>query len=403
MTNKDVAWMLRQDGTAFPCIHHLYCMDDDDLSSQAEVSAFIIKTQSKDIDIAENTLDAWMALLLEDVVMYDDSHEAIQSKLVNALNNLPYRFLYPLSIDELVKIHNKQNNFSDFDTLYDFLDNVHLNIDSYKDTIKKSLNQQFCRVRFGGQYDTSNMNNTIWFRISSTNYNWNNTIYVFAINNYRKYKIDKITICRDYESDYGDIEGKEEYIYKAKDGTPYFDMPIEEFFGEEHGHSTVFSSMDINRGVITSVRNKLRAGYTLNSIVCSMSKYGVDRYPNLWNSFIKEEQNKCMPMSECIEAASSRVQTKLLRVERAILTTFHEIKKAYVSKKELDYESNLTQINITLMSDVPELNNLTIDLKYKGDYSQVTWDTIFRNFKREYLSYIEYNKIEIPSKLLINY
>lgn len=397
MKPVNVAWMLRQDGTAFPCIHHLYCMDDDDLSSQAEVSAFIISTNSKDMDIAKSTLDAWMALLIEDSVMFDDTPEIIESKLLEALNNLPYRFLYPLKNDKLLQIHRSQNNFYDFDSLYDFLDDIHLNIEAYKDRIKKSLNQQFCRVRFGGQYDTSNMNNTIWFRISSTHYNWNDTIYIFAINNYRKYKIDKITICRDYESDWGDVEGQVEYIYRAKDGTPYYDMPIEEFFGEDHGHSTVFSSYNLNRGLIASVRQNLRAGDTYNAIMCSLSEYEVDKYPNLWNAFVNEEQKKCMPLNECIEGAiASRVQTKLLRVERAILTTFHEIKKAYVSKQELDYELDLTQVKITLMSDIEALNNLTIDLKYKGDYSQVTWDTIFRQFKREYLSYLKYNDIDIP-------
>ena len=36
------AWMIRQDGKEFECNHHFYCMNDDDLSSEAECSAFII-------------------------------------------------------------------------------------------------------------------------------------------------------------------------------------------------------------------------------------------------------------------------------------------------------------------------------------------------------------------------
>ena len=56
------AWMLRQDGTAFSCTHHLYCMDDDDLSSEAECAAFILNSNSKDSKLAELIIDAWMAL-----------------------------------------------------------------------------------------------------------------------------------------------------------------------------------------------------------------------------------------------------------------------------------------------------------------------------------------------------
>ena len=42
------AWHLRQDGKFFPVQVHLYAMGDGDLSSEAEVASFLLKTDSED-------------------------------------------------------------------------------------------------------------------------------------------------------------------------------------------------------------------------------------------------------------------------------------------------------------------------------------------------------------------
>ena len=270
------AWMLRQDGVAFPCKVHLYTMADEDLSSEAEVASFLIATKSKDIGVAETILDAWMAMLIEDTVSYDDDAAGIRDCIKQMLGLLPYSFPFPLSDEEYLKIHDRLCNYTNIDEYYEYLDRVRAELPRLQDMIRKSLNQQFCRVRYGGQYDTYNGNNTIWFRISSVGYNWANTIYVFASENRRKWNIEKITICRDYESDHGDVNGKPEYFYKAKDGSAYYDMPIDEFLNEEHEHSLVFSTTELNRGVLATMRQKLAEGSTYQEVVNVLSKSDIE-------------------------------------------------------------------------------------------------------------------------------
>ncbi len=210
------AWMLRQDGVSFPVKFHLYSECDSDLTSEAEIASFLIKTKSKDIGLAKRVIDTWLALLIEEYVSYDSTPNDIILIMKEQLNNLPYEFKYPLTIDEILKIHKEEYSYSTFDELYDFiynLENINL-IGFLKDSIRYSLNQQFCRVRFGGMYNTYVKNNDIWFRISSTFYNWYDVILNFLKDKESKYPIEKITICRDNESDNGIDKSGPEHIYK---------------------------------------------------------------------------------------------------------------------------------------------------------------------------------------------
>ena len=215
---KHTAWMLRQGGDAFGVMHHFYVMDDEDLSSEAEVAAFLIATESKDLDLAKYILDAWMAMLIENIVPYDGEEPEIESAIESALSMLPYSFQYPLSTIELIKIHRECNQYDNVGALYDFIDDIRSERASLSKRIKDSLNQQFCRSRYGGQYNTQRGNKELWFRISSTGYNWINDIYIWTADHYRGLEAQTITVCRDYESDYGDSEGHEEYFYTARDG-----------------------------------------------------------------------------------------------------------------------------------------------------------------------------------------
>lgn len=156
-------------------------MNDEDLSSEAEVAAFLISSKSRDTDLAEYVIDAWIALMIENSVNYNDSEIEIESHILEELKKLPYRFLYPLSDEDYINIHKKLDNYSDTGSLYDFIDDVRLKINQISEDIKHSLNQQFCRVRYGGQYNSVSNNNTIWFRISSVGYNWADTIYILLL------------------------------------------------------------------------------------------------------------------------------------------------------------------------------------------------------------------------------
>lgn len=391
-----VAWMLRQDGAAFPVTHHFYVMDDEDLSSEAEVAAFIIRSQSKDTDIARYVLDAWMSMLIEEMVSYDADEAEIDECILHALSLLPYRFQYPLSDQELLEIHKSAGNYNDVDSLYEFVDSVRDSLSSISDSIKKSLNQQFCRVRFGGQYNSHKGNNTIWFRISSVGFNWANTIYIFTSDNKAKYKIQSITICRDYESDNGDVEGKPEYIYKAKDGTPYYDMPIEEFLAEEHEHTMVFSSSQLNAGVLVTVQNELSRGHTLNEILCSLATSGISYDTRAWNYLVRKERKNCIECSEWLDNASIRTNSKFRRLLHNILQEYPELTDVDVEMEPYpNSKGNMVghKYLFKLSSTTPELDGLVIDVAFPRN--DVLIDTIMRHFKREYEDYIENRNIRI--------
>ena len=254
------AWMLRQGGDAFRVMHHFYVMDDEDLSSEAEVAAFIIATESKDQDLAKYILDAWMAMLIENKVPYDGEEPEIEAAIEEAIQLLPYSFQYPLSVTELIKIHRECNQYDNVGALYDFVDDVRSERSSLSKRIKDSLNQQFCRARFGGQYNTIRGNRELWFRISSTGYNWINDIYIWTADHYRGLGAQTITICRDYESDHGDEEGHPEYFYTARDGAVYRNMPIIEFLAEEHDTRPIFDSNELRYS--PNYYDLARDGYT---------------------------------------------------------------------------------------------------------------------------------------------
>lgn len=290
------AWHLRQDGKAFPVKVHLYCMGDEDLSSEAEVAAFIVSTNSKDKDLAYTILDAWMALLIENEVSYDADEDSIEKSISSALKSLPYKFQYPLTESQLLSIHRRLNNYYDVDTLYEYVDRIKDTIEDIQEEIKLSLNQQFCRVRYGGQYNSVAGNSEVWFRISSTGYNWVNTIYIFTSSLNKQYRLSHITICRDSESD-GDFgDTSKEYFYKAKDGALYKHMPIEEYLIEEHEHNPVFESVDMNRGVIDSYRKLLSQSFTPHEILRDLKESTSDIYnKNLWKYLLRYERSKCVP------------------------------------------------------------------------------------------------------------
>lgn len=391
-----VAWMLRQDGEAFSVTHHFYVMDDEDLSSEAEVAAFIIKSNSKDQDYARFVLDAWMAMLIENSVSYDATEEEIGAALRSELTSLPYRFQYPLSVSELLDIHRSKSNYTDVDSLYEFIDRVRSRREAISDTIKKSLNQQFCRVRYGGQYNSRSGNNAIWFRISSVGFNWANQIYIFASDNRTKYDIQYITICRDYESDNGEVEGKPEYIYKAKDGAVYYNMPIDEFLNEEHEHSLVFSSTELNAGVLVSVQNELRKGRTFYEIQCALVNSGIQYDSRAWNYLVRKERKNCIECSEWLDNSSMRAQSKYRKL-------LYDIKQLYPEITDIDLDAepyansrgNMVGIKYLykIKSNTPELDGLVVDTAFtKRD---IPADTMLRFFRREYEDYINNRGIRI--------
>lgn len=318
------AWHLRQDGKLFPVQVHLYAMGDGDLSSEAEVAAFLLKTNSADKQLSQYVIDAWLALCLEDKVKYDDTEEDIIDAIRNLPNELPYHFAYPLTGDELVKIHIAANNFNDVDTLYEFIDKIL--IEEFDDLclkIRRSINQQFCRVRIGGKLNSVRGSNSLWVRISSVGFNWRDVIYTFVTDIYRSRRISDISICRDPESDNTEVD----YFYKAKDGQQYYHMPIQEYLTEEHESSPIFDAtqLDVGRGVYAKLWSMFQQGATYVAATESIKED--DAIPNrdFWSYFIRKERKQCIENSEWLDSLNRRNQRKMLEVKNIILSMFPEI------------------------------------------------------------------------------
>lgn len=89
------------------------------------------------------------------------------------------------------------------------------------DAVEYDLNQEFCRTRLGGRYNSDDVAaGEIVFRISSTNFNWFNVIWDFVYKNKRIIKL--VTIVKDYESTGVDTP--------YRDGREiFFRMPVEDF------------------------------------------------------------------------------------------------------------------------------------------------------------------------------
>lgn len=399
------AWHLRQDGKAFPVQVHLYPMQDEDLSSEAEVAAFIIKTGSKGQGISKYVLDAWMAMLIENVVNYDADSDDILHCISEQLGKLPYKFAYPLSVAELLAIHESENNYNDIDTLYEFIDAVRDKLSDIQLEIKQVINQQFCRVRYGGKYNSTAGNTGIWFRVSSIGYNWANTIYIFTIENYRQLGIETITVCRDPESDHGFSASDDDYFYRAKDGAVYYNMPIEEFLQEEHEHSIVFSASSINSGVLAFIRSELSKGENLNRIYSSirpnlLTNVSEAYSPNrVWKRFVREEEStQCICASEWSDNLNTRTGAKVGKIKRMINEEFPEIVVADVDcKPRANSKGNMVgfEMIFTLESEIEKLDHLQLSVVSSRGLQDVLAETVVRLFRIEYNDFVKFANIMV--------
>lgn len=404
MTTK--AWHLRQDGKAFPIQVHIYPMQDGDLCSEAEVAAFLIKTQSKDQDLARYVLDAWMALLIENSVSYGAKSEDIEAAITSAVNSLPYKFAYPLSTSELLSIHRLEGRYNDIESLYDFIDEVQTELGNIHFDISQTFNQQFCRVRIGGKYNSDAGNNGIWFRIGSVNYNWSNTIYMFVADNRRKLNIESVTVCRDPEADAGYSAEDIDYFYKAKDGSVYYQMPVDEFLNAEHESSPVFSATSINAGVLTFIRSELSRGATMHQIYMSIeshiklsSAYTPVRIARtLYN---QEIGASCIKASEWSDGLNTRTGAKVGKIKRMIHEEFPEltivdvdcVPRANTKGKMVGFE-----MIFTLESEIEAIDHLELSVASTKALADTLAETVVRLFRVEYKDYIRFSGISVPGR-----
>lgn len=269
---KAIAWMLCKNGNDVPVYVHPYVSNDSDLYSEAEAATFVLMHGVQDKEIAQYTLDAWMALGLEQYINSNDTPDTLLDKLAKWLNGIQNTYEYAYSVDEYIAIHESAQNWNDLDSLVEFIEVVYSSLKDISKHIAHALNQQFVRVRYGGEYNSDRASRDIWFRISSTGFNWADIIYVWLINNYKQYQVKHVNVVRDTVADKGFIDSADDTVfYKAKDGTPYQNMPIDEFLNGEHEGKVVFASDTICASLADKLNMSLMdTYYIVNALVTGL-------------------------------------------------------------------------------------------------------------------------------------
>ena len=89
--------------------------------------------------------------------------------------------------------------------------------------LKRESDQEFLRVRYGGKFETNYGVKEIYFRVSSTHFNWYNFIWNFVNDN--KSVIDFVTIVKD------EVALGVDTVYSGKSGL-YQHMPVDTFLTE---------------------------------------------------------------------------------------------------------------------------------------------------------------------------
>lgn len=147
--------------------------------------------------------------------------------LLYQMKHLPYKVMTPEFIKEL--------NLGNDGATYD--------LQSINTLVCDMLNQEFLRARYGGMYDSDNIGGgEMYFRISSTGYNWFPVIWEFVYNN--RNRISNVTVVKDPEST--GMKG----MYLQHNGEKIDHMPVDEFINLS-GRPV----MDSYKGVLTLFPN----------------------------------------------------------------------------------------------------------------------------------------------------
>lgn len=194
------AWMIRNDGIAIPCIQHIY-------ANAAELYETLYAAQW----LYQHTAnDETKTICLCFIKSYGTalSQENFLAAIQSDIEAKPYIFLTKSFLhsvrEELVSVSPGAT-----DTLGRF--------------VEKKLNQEFLRARYGGLYHTEKGKRDMYFRISSTGFDWYPCIYDFL--RLHKTAIDTVTVVRDEES-----TGVRDYVYALPGGRRYDNLPLEVFW-----------------------------------------------------------------------------------------------------------------------------------------------------------------------------
>lgn len=208
---KSIAWMLRRDGKAIQVPVHAYGDEEDSEYVLMNAEWLYNNTSSNETKSDVVNLLAVYAVNNGCVDVYTFANYVTENDYLQ------------IKVKFLEKIYNELEKAIDIT-----MSGRNYNEEYYNKKVIDDLNQEFCRVRAGGLYDSDGSLGDIYFRTSSTKFNWFDVIWQFVYD--RRNKISTITIVRDKEST------KEDKVY-------YNRMPVDEFI-TLNGHPYIES---INR------------------------------------------------------------------------------------------------------------------------------------------------------------
>ena len=175
MTDNKTAWMIRRDGEAIPCVHHIYT-GEEDIDETLFAAEWLYRHT-----LCENTKKTCLRLIKSYSVTLGKLD--FISALLDDIADKPYIFLTA----EFVKSVESELTAVDTGDVFHLCDDV-----------GTALNNEFLRARYGGMYNTKIGCRDMYFRISSEDFNWDKIICAF-VNKYKLY-IDTVTIVYDEES-----------------------------------------------------------------------------------------------------------------------------------------------------------------------------------------------------------
>ena len=194
-----VAWMLRRDGKAIQVPVHAYGDEED--SEYILMNAEWLYNNTSSNETKSDIINL--------LAVYAVNNDCIDvSTFANYIIENDY---LQIKVKFLEKISNNLEKAIDLTISGKNYDEEYFNKKVIND-----LNQEFCRVRAGGEYDSDGSLGDLYFRTSSSNFNWFDVIWEFVYNLYKQHKVKTVTIVRDKEST------DEDKVY-------YNRMPVEEF------------------------------------------------------------------------------------------------------------------------------------------------------------------------------
>lgn len=187
---QNSAYMLRNDGKLFKVKVHPYIWYDVNDPIEDGIEELFVENSDFLIWIYEHTNKQTTRDMISQLVAFVRYYGEEISSLFNNIN--PENFSSDFSIINYEPYKDDIKDIREAYTLYETLNN--------------EVNQEFCRVRVGGEYLSDENSYDVYFRIGSVGFNWFNLIWKLVYDN--RANIDTVTIETDYQS------GKPIIIYR---------------------------------------------------------------------------------------------------------------------------------------------------------------------------------------------